>query len=319
MKRALVVSPHLDDAALSSGATIAYMTANDVKTTVVTVFAGLAAPPYSVAAARLHDTWRLDSDPVGVRREEDIRAIRLLGGDAVHGDFYDAIYRRYSDGTWIIGDDGVPSRKDRESDLFTSIQRWIEDAICRFRPHIVLTCAAIGDHLDHRLTRDAVLAAVDGRNVHLRLWEDIPYCIWNEQRTRDESVSPPEAIEVSDDRAWSVKYEAVASYASQLRMLWPKSDFREDLERHARSRAAEHFGEGRGEVFWSHLGDLSNENRRGGRELRRSINIRGADKASASSTRLLVDAPVAAPSGMAAAIRHLPRAILAARASRVRW
>jgi len=240
----------LDDAALSAGATLADLAAKDVKVTVLTVFAGLAAPPFSVAATRMHEIWGLPDDPVSVRRDEDERAIQLLGGEALHGDFPDAIYRRHPDGTWVIRDDGFPSRSEREDNLLLAIQRWIGDAISALRPDIVLTCAGVGDHVDHRLTRDAVLAAADGTSVDLRLWEDIPYSIWPGPRTYDGPLATREAIEVPDNRAWLAKYNAVASYVSQLHMLWPTSCFRADLERYGRSRAAGWQRAGGGEVFW---------------------------------------------------------------------
>ncbi len=124
----------------------------------------------------------------------------------------------------------------------------VEGAIEATRPHLVLTCAAIGDHVDHCLTRDAVLVAARGKDIRLRLWQDIPYAVWHGSSL--EAVAPgagaPELVETPDDRAWRAKHQAVAAYVSQLRMLWPDSDFRDDLDRHARSLG----GARRGELFW---------------------------------------------------------------------
>jgi LmbE family N-acetylglucosaminyl deacetylase len=233
------------------------MAANDVEVTVLTVFAGLAAPPFSATAMRLHEMWQLGNDPVSARREEDRRAMWLLGAKAVYGDFLDVIYRRFPDGSLVIGDDGSLARQEVENDLLAKIEHSIDDAIGEVRPDLVLTCAGIGGHLDHCLTRDAVVAATCVKKIGLRLWEDVPYSIWHGRQ----SAQPPaavwwfpaavEVIEISNEQAWLAKYQAVGSYVSQLRMLWPDFDYRDDLERHGKAWAAKRQRAGKGEGFWS--------------------------------------------------------------------
>jgi LmbE family N-acetylglucosaminyl deacetylase len=245
---------------LSAGAAIAAMAAHGVPVSVLTVFAGRGRPPFSVPALRLHRVWELGNDPAETRRAEDQRAMARLGVRARHGDFPDVIYRRYPDGSWLVGDDGNPGREPEER-LAARVRRWLREAIALLQPGSLLTCAAVGDHVDHRLTRDVALLAGREAGIAVRLWEDLPYAIWHDPL----SAGPPDAgrpgvtippgavrtVEVSGDEAWRAKYEAVAAYASQLRMLWPTGNFCADLDAHATKRAAGHCLAGRGEVFWT--------------------------------------------------------------------
>ena len=57
--KVLLISPHLDDAAMSAGATIAALTAAGSQVVVCTVFAGKPQPPFSGVAYEL--LWPPDS------------------------------------------------------------------------------------------------------------------------------------------------------------------------------------------------------------------------------------------------------------------
>lgn len=96
----LLISPHLDDAAMPAGATIAALTAAGSQVAVCTVFAGKPQPPFSDVAADFHARCGLGPDPVSARRQEDFAALTVLGAKAMHLDFLDAIYRRGTSG-WL--------------------------------------------------------------------------------------------------------------------------------------------------------------------------------------------------------------------------
>jgi LmbE family N-acetylglucosaminyl deacetylase len=90
--RLVVVSPHLDDAALSLGATIAYATRAGVPVTVLTVFAG---DPGSGEPAGVWDGlcgFATAGDAARLRREEDARACAILGAEPVWLPFADQDY-----------------------------------------------------------------------------------------------------------------------------------------------------------------------------------------------------------------------------------
>lgn len=124
MRRVLAVSPHLDDAALSVGATLAE-----------------------------------------------------LGARAQYRGFLDAIYRRAPDGSWLCGHDQAMFDNLPLDPLLGEVSREVNRILAAIRPDLMLTCAAIGDHIDHRLTTAAVRNAVHGTEIHTLLWEDLPYAI----------------------------------------------------------------------------------------------------------------------------------------------
>lgn len=223
----LAVSPHLDDAVLSVGGRIAELTRAGRRVTVFTVFAGLAAGPYSPVASRFHKEWGLMSDPVSHRRAEDLRALNWLGAEAVHGDFLDAIYRTDPVGRWIVGDSSLPTEHaaSDEAELTSRLSEAVRALIVSLEPGRLLTCAAVGDHVDHIHTCDAVRAAAAATGVGLQLWTDLPYAKVP-ARSLPESVQArigahfPRPYPLSD-HAWQAKLHAVGEYASQHAMLWP--------------------------------------------------------------------------------------------------
>ncbi|MDO8209843.1 PIG-L deacetylase family protein [Conexibacter sp. CPCC 206217] len=90
--RIVVVSPHLDDAALSMGATISRAARAGAHVTALTVFAG---DPDSVADAGPWDRacgFGSARDAARVRREEDVRACAILGATPAWLAFADVEY-----------------------------------------------------------------------------------------------------------------------------------------------------------------------------------------------------------------------------------
>jgi LmbE family N-acetylglucosaminyl deacetylase len=247
----LAISPHLDDAVLSAGGRLAALAADEQTwVTVYTVFAGPAAPPYSATAERLHGLMDLTGDPVRERRDEDLAAHAELGTIARHGRFPDSIYRTRADGSWLVGNDPTDEPDGDEPELHRSVTAAIGSLIGELRPSIVLTCAALGDHVDHVRTRDAVLDAVSHHpGVRLQLWEDLPYGLWAGQGAQPSSLPHPAvlgdpfAAEVPAE-ALEAKYRAIACYRSQHRMLWDDDpDYRARLGRHQ-------VANGGGERYW---------------------------------------------------------------------
>ncbi|WEO94714.1 PIG-L family deacetylase [Streptomyces sp. FXJ1.172] len=250
----LVVSPHLDDAVLSAGGRIHRLVSEGAHVTVFTVFAGIPEPPYSPIAEYFHYVWGLDTDPVEHRRREDQAAVALLGATPSYGSFLDAVYRRRPDGSWLVDMDqpAVQGHDVPEPALGPELETAVASLLGTLQPDLVLTCAAVGNHLDHRRARDAVAAAAAGK-VPLYCWEDLPYGM----REPDPPPLPagagfgPPVAETASERAWSAKYAAIGCYRSQHSMLWPPgTDVRELFDTHAAGRAGAHGADGRAEVFW---------------------------------------------------------------------
>ncbi len=80
-RRLVILSPHLDDAALSLGATIAYASEVGLAVTVLTVLAG---DPDSEEPAGTWDTicgFATAGEAARVRRAEDANACEILGAE----------------------------------------------------------------------------------------------------------------------------------------------------------------------------------------------------------------------------------------------
>jgi LmbE family N-acetylglucosaminyl deacetylase len=265
MREVLVVSPHLDDAVLSAGGRIAHLATAGARVTVFTVFAGVPTPPYSSVARAFHRSWGLDDNAVHHRREEDRRAIDHLMANAVHGDYPDAIYRTDSSGRWLISSGSQPTKHtaEDEGELTRTITVTVQELIGSLRPDLVLTCASVGDHIDHRHTCYAVRAAAKASGVALRLWTDQPYSSWTDEPFSPKTlgalpdalsarigVHQPEAHWV-DQEAWARKMAAIGEYKSQHSALWPGvADFDAVINEQARSLAEALGGSGRCELYW---------------------------------------------------------------------
>jgi LmbE family N-acetylglucosaminyl deacetylase len=147
----LVLSPHLDDAVLSCPVYLQRLVRDGVEVRVVTVF---------TQGEPLHRT----------RRAEDRRALAELGGAATHLGFLDAPFRspQYS------GFCGIVFGRARE---YPSTVRLVAERIARltarWQPVSVIAPLAVGNHVDHRVVRDAALAGVPPGQ--LLFYEDRPY------------------------------------------------------------------------------------------------------------------------------------------------
>ena len=228
METVLVISPHLDDAVLSVGASISAMVEAGRKVIVSTVFAGDPPSPLSPAGQAFHRHCGLGPDAVAVRRGEDLDSAALLGIEAVHLPFPDCLYRRGANG-WLYDGPAAafkaswPAEPSLSAEAVERVRRLIRDV----RPAEVWTCLAIGGHVDHRLCRRIVEAACATEGRAPRLWEDLPYSI--------ESPIPkgPTTSVPIEDRDVSRKLAAIAHYRSQVQMLWPEaSDWRFAIRSH---------------------------------------------------------------------------------------
>ncbi|WP_165495006.1 PIG-L family deacetylase [Actinomadura roseirufa] len=151
--RRVVFSPHLDDAALS--ASIRLM---EPDTQVVTVFAG---PPPEDVGLTAYDRLtgaRSSASRFAARLAEDERAMAAMSCRVRRLSELDEQYRR------------APLDQER---LAAALGPYVDGAAEIWAP------AGIGGHVDHVATRDAVIAAIRGRNIspELFLYADIPYSL----------------------------------------------------------------------------------------------------------------------------------------------
>jgi LmbE family N-acetylglucosaminyl deacetylase len=256
MGTSLVFSPHLDDACLSIGALLSRLATAGQVPYVYTVFAGRPRGPYSSAARSAHRKWCLRDHPVSTRRAEDRAALRSLGAIPLHGRYLDAIYRRSPDGGWLIEDVEAAASANIavEPALHASITGTMQALISRLAPDEVLTCAAVGSHVDHRRTRDAVCAATAHSGTPVLLWEDLPYALWTARipALPDGTTLGPMVTVSASDADRSAKYRAIQRYGSQLGMF-AVGEFTvlDQLDMHAESSTADGYTERVWRVRWA--------------------------------------------------------------------
>lgn len=236
-KTVLAVSPHLDDAALSAGATLAELALQGADVHICTIFSAVPPGPLSDVAASFHRDCGLpcDGSAEAIRVREDVAAVECLGATPHYAGFEDAIYRRRPDGRWLcegarsMFNDSAPDERVLRGQVVDAVEKlaWV------IRSDLIVTCAGVGGHIDHAITKAAIIEAA--RHVvscKVLLWEDLPYAV-----SRRGEHAPSAVSWLARPDAWDRKRQAISCYASQTRMLWPTgTDWLGVLTRHATDR-----------------------------------------------------------------------------------
>jgi LmbE family N-acetylglucosaminyl deacetylase len=158
-----VVSPHLDDAALSCS----LLLAANPGSYVTTVF---AAGPQSVRPLTRWDReakyFPEGADVTGVRRGEDISAAALVRATAIHLSYWDRQYRNECYGYQGPADEELP-----DAIAATLASR-------RPPPSAAAWVIPLGlGHPDHRLAAEAGLILAGGEPGDVFLYEELPYAV----------------------------------------------------------------------------------------------------------------------------------------------
>jgi LmbE family N-acetylglucosaminyl deacetylase len=156
-----VVSPHLDDAALSCS----LLLAANPGSYVTTVF---AAGPESVRPLTRWDRgakyFPEGADVTGVRRGEDISATALVRATAIHLSYWDRQYRNECYGYQGLTDEELPG----------AIAATL--ASCRPQASAAAWVIPLGlGHPDHRLVAEAALILAGREPGDVFLYEELPY------------------------------------------------------------------------------------------------------------------------------------------------
>ncbi len=215
--RRLVVSPHLDDGVLSCGGALALWAASGEQPCVVTVCAGRPVDDVTDFARFQHARWGKTADIVGLRRDEDRRALAILGATPAWLPYLDCIYRgeRYTSETALFG----PVALD-EQDLIELVAVDLATLWKETDEAIVVMPLGLGNHVDHQIVRAAGdwLGSLD---VPVVWYEDFPYAArpgGAEQLAALTAGLRAETADISEvlDR----KIAAIAAYASQVPVLF---------------------------------------------------------------------------------------------------
>jgi len=242
----IIISPHLDDAALSCGGQIYLMTADGESVLIVTLMAG--EPPesdLSTFAQNLHDRWQLKSDAVARRRQEDMAAAHILGAETLHWEIPDCIYRRnlHTGEPYYISNQEIFGEYDLSEEVL--INELAEHLITLPQFKQIYAPLGVGNHVDHQIAR---LAAERSFGEGLVYYEEYPYAIVpgavdlivSERLTEWQSQTIPIPEEVL-----AVKIEAIAAYISQLSTFFlHQSDLERQVHHYAQTVG--------GERIWRH-------------------------------------------------------------------
>ena len=219
--KTIILSPHLDDAIFSCGGWIWEQITKGMDLEIWTIFAG--DPPageLSDLARSIHASWGLSQDVVRIRREEDREACRIVGAGLRHFPFLDCIYRSASDGSpyYQQGADIFSGLDQREAGLIDDVKNMLADQLPA-EANLVVPLA-IGNHVDHEVTRKAVTRL----ERDLTYYVDYPYAREPEGQEilrimDDSSEWQPVQAQISDqglDRWW----QAACAYGSQISTFW---------------------------------------------------------------------------------------------------
>jgi len=200
--KVLAVSPHLDDAAFSVGATLAGLADAGHDVTVVTVFtASVPAPTGFALACQTDKGLPPDVDYMALRRAEDVAAQAVLGTRAVHLPLPEAPHRGYRDAAALFAG---PRGHDR-------VWQEVARALRPYDADLWLAPQGLGAHVDHL----QVVRAVASLGRPTLWWRDAPYVL----RRPDAPPAPelpgglvPVELAGSRDR----RADACACYRTQL-------------------------------------------------------------------------------------------------------
>jgi len=220
----IYISPHLDDVALSLGGLVWEQTRAEWKVSIWSICAG--DPPggeLSPFAQSLQNRWETGHQAMDARRREDIKSCQILGVRYYHFNIPDCIYR-HSPKT---GEHLYCSEEDLWLQVHPDEKQLIDRLSQKIRKMLpektnIVCPLSLGNHIDHRLTRQSVEAAV--RSVpqncqwHLFFYADYPYVLDNNKPSENtELYSTLYSISADGILSWQ---EAIARYQSQISTFW---------------------------------------------------------------------------------------------------
>lgn len=215
----IFLSPHYDDAVFSCGGGIWELRQAGQEVEVWTICGGQPTEHVSRSAyvQQLHQRWRTGLEAVTLRRDEDARALDILGVKGVSFSILDCIYRTHPNGKFIYTSDEALFGELQPSD--TPLIETLSEQLCQRTPaHSQLICPlGIGNHVDHQLTR----LAAEKSGLPLWYYAEIPYIFrhpdW--QKGVLDASFQVHFIPISE-AGFEQWLRAVSAYRSQLSTFW---------------------------------------------------------------------------------------------------
>jgi LmbE family N-acetylglucosaminyl deacetylase len=217
---------------------------------VITVFSGDPLPgPLTPFAQSLHERWQ--AAPAD-RRAEDGEALSLLGAQAIHWPYADAVYRRHP----VTG----AALYDSEESIFGKVADADASAIESIRVRLkqvnpwarLIVPLTAGHHVDHQIVR----AAAESLGRSLMYYEDYPYAETDEklQAVLRSGLWAPALVPLTRE-AITVKAASILTYHSQVGTFFKSAH---EVEQRVRAYADLVGGQaGPAERLWHTLGTLA--------------------------------------------------------------
>jgi LmbE family N-acetylglucosaminyl deacetylase len=228
----LVLSPHLDDAILSLGGSMASWSDAGAVVTALTVFTA-DAPESSLQSTivkEMHELWNLGEHPYATRRSEDIAATEVAGANYIHGNLPDCIYRQAKDGSDLYPSEAsVYSASPASAEaIYGPLKELIVEWLNKIKPTLVLAPLGIGRHVDHFITSKVFREISHDAGYDVALYEEIPYATGKYPTINPDNVPAAKArtewnirsselVEIDFER----KRRAIECYQSQLIDIFP--------------------------------------------------------------------------------------------------
>lgn len=244
----IYLSPHLDDAALSCGGSIALQQKNNERVLVVTLCT--AAPSsvtaFSALAKEFHSQWSLSPDQVvSTRLQEEHLAMEHLDVDYYWANFLDAIYRyptAYHSRDTLFNEPAI------DDPLSSPLEELIQTLMDRIPQATLYFPLGIGSHVDHLLT---YAIAAHQNDSKILFYEDFPYVAvpgaLEQRRTKLDSRMISAMVTI--DTVIETKLAAINAYTSQMNELFGGSDtMRQTVRQYAHSLCPD--GKTYRERFW---------------------------------------------------------------------
>jgi len=235
----LILSPHFDDAVLSSGGQIRQRVEAGEEVRVLTLFAGKPGPALSPVARELHRLWGDPPDLIGLRQEEDEAAVQLLGAAPLRLAEREALYRQDPAGAWLYPTLEAlfgavhPADEARPAALAEVVA-----GVLPVRGEVTVQAPlGVGSHVDHQLTHAAARHLM-GRGIAVWFYEDYPYAERPGELDRALAVQralrlQPLLIPLTESQL-SARIAAIGAYRSQLGGLFRDGASPEEaVRRHA--------------------------------------------------------------------------------------